>query len=134
MMMDDVPQVVASANADADASATTMDDPAKVDAAPITAAPDVAAIDLTPAAIVTPTDLDKKVHTPKHQKSPESKTASVVDDAAAIEAAKKKKDAHDLKKKQHEEIAAEQEEAMRMVFVGDDDFDGEAGCDLYDDA
>lgn len=82
---------------------------------PAAAVPDAAAMDLTPAAIVNPTDLDKKPH--KKSKSAEERTNAVVGDA---DAAEKKR-----RRRQREEEAKEQEETMRIVLGNDGDGDGE---------
>lgn len=88
-------------------------------AKPTAAVPDAAVMDLTPAAIVNPTDLDKKPH--KKGKTAEEKTNAVVGDA---DAAEKKR-----RRRQREEEAKEQEETMRIVLGndgdGEDDEDGE---------
>lgn len=78
---------------------------------PITAAPDASAIDLTPAAIVNPTDLDKKGRggAKKH------------DEIAAVEAAKKRR-----QEREHAAALAEEqadEEQMLMEFDDEDEDD-----------
>lgn len=98
----------------------------------VSATPDAAHVDLTPAAIVEPTDLDVADKKKCKRATPCPKADAVVRDAVALEAVNKTK----LKQQQQQDEAVakidEQEETMRMVLGGDeeDDVDGE---DDYDD-
>lgn len=101
-------------------------------AAPV-AMPDAMLMDLTPAAIVDPTDLDKKVRASGKRSKPAIVATTVVADAATaadaiiVDAAKSATPVSDVApaekethKRKHQD---EREETMRVVLGGDDDED-----------